>query len=449
MAKIELPFAAVYGEAGFTQNSRETLVNMYAEPSQNGKSKLVRRQRPGLRRVLAMDRNKRGIAKFTHGHYFVARRNVYRFDGTATTLIGSIETSKGQCTLATDDNGKVAVCDGVSLYHWNGESAFTKVATPTPVGSVTVIDGFGVYHDPGTGQFYVSGLNDLTTWDALDFATAEQHPDPIVRVYADQGELWLYGEQTTEVWRNSGAQTFPFAPNVSIPRGCLAPFSLASDDNTTFCLGDDGLVYRFDGYRPARISTHEIEDLISKAPEREKAHAFIYTHRGHKFYTLTFPGYATVQYNIATGFWSRAKTWERDDWEVVGGSHATDFHLTPRAVIALDQSTNRDDDLVMERGGVCAPVASGGDRLRMSAFWLEAEVGRVREGDAAPQVMLRISRNGEDFGSWRVRSLGTTGNYAQRAVWRDIGQARQFVLEFAFTDDAAFKIVSTHADVGP
>ncbi len=45
---MEHPFSFQEGDAGVAQNSQETLVNMYAEIETSGKSKLVRRQRPGL-----------------------------------------------------------------------------------------------------------------------------------------------------------------------------------------------------------------------------------------------------------------------------------------------------------------------------------------------------------------------------------------------------------------
>lgn len=444
------PFAAQDGNAGVPQNSREILINMFIETGQSGRSKMTRRQRPGLALALSQFGIKRGIEQFTHGHYLVIRDVAYKFDGTTLTQLGFLHTNIGPVTIITDDNDNVLFSDGVTGYHYAAATAaFTNVVTPTAVGTVATQGGFGIYAVPNTGQFQISALNDLTTWDPLDFATAEGSPDPIVRVFVDHNEIWFFGSTTIEVWRNIGAAAFPFAPNTQLERGCLAPFSVAAEDNTLFWLGDDKIVYRADGYRPQRISTHSIEEWISDAPDPTAGKAFIFTERGHKFYVLTFEDYGTRFFDIATNLWpGMLRTWQKTDWEVVGGAgKPVHYYLTPAGIVTLDRTVNTDAGVIMERGGVSAPVFSNGDLMTFSAFRLDAEVGRVAEGHAEPLVMVRISRNGEDFGAIRQRGLALTGDYARRAMWRNLGQAREFVVEITCTDDFPFAIIDTYGDL--
>lgn len=443
---MDLPFAAQEGKGGVTQNSRETLINMYAEPVPSGRSLLLRRQRPGLSLSYPMSEFKRGIARFEHGHYIVARDGFYRWDGTTLSLLGKIDTNIGNVTMVSDDNDNVFLSDGAKGYHWDGET-LTRVETPTAVGTCAWQSGFGIYTEPGTDRWYVSAMNDLSSWDALDFATAEYAADPNLRVFAEKDEIWFFGTRTTEVWRNSGSGDFPFVPNTSLERGCGAAFSVAADDNTLFWLGDDGIVYRADGYRPARISTHVIEGDIADVANMAAAEAFIYTSRGHKFYTLRFPGEFTLQYNIATGLWNRAKTWSRPDWRVIGGAgRGVDYYLDDNGIVTLDNGINTDSGQVMERIGISAPIHNDGNRFRIQAFWLDAEMGRVPVGKE-PVVALQVSRNGEEFGNVLTRSSGKTGEYRRRAVWRGLGMARQFSLKFTMTDDAPFEVVSIKAEV--
>lgn len=443
----EGPFAAQFGDSGVQQNSREILWNMYAQAETSGRSKLIRRQRPGINIVYAFLGLKRGIEEFTHGHYLVVRNIAYKWDGTTLTTLGTLNTSIGAVTIITDENENVLFSDNVDGYHWDGTD-FTVITAPSDVGTLAFQGGFGIYNEPNTDRWYKSALNDLTSWDALDFATAESNPDKILRVFVDHGEVWFFGAKTIEIWRNAGAQDFPYIPNTQMERGCAAAMAIAADDNTLFWLADDGMVYRADGYRPQRISTHAIEDIILAAPTQTTARAFVYTVRGHKFYTLTFPGYATIQYNIATGFWNTAKTWDEEDWQIIGGAgKAVSYYLTPAGIVTLDPTRNTDGSLPMERGGISAPVWFGGERFSITAFWLDAEVGRVAEGESEPQIMLQVSRNGEEFGNVRVRGLGETGNFIRRAVWRGLGQARQFVLKLTTTDDFDFVIITTQGDV--
>lgn len=439
---IDLPFAAQEGDGGFSQHSRETLINMYAEKA-SGKSQIVRRQRPGFRLEQELIGLKRGIAEFVHGHYLVVRDVFYKYDGTTLEALGQINTRAGPVTIVSDDNGKVALADGVEMWHWDG-TGLSLVETPTTVGTLAFQGGFGIYSEPGTDRFYVSALNDLTSWDALDFASAESQSDNIVRVFEDRAEIWLFGDKTIDVFRNSGASDFPFAFNTAIQRGCAAAFSVASDDNTIFWIGDDRIAYRADGYRPARVSTHEIENWLEGATNIEDAKAFIYSTRGHKFYTITVPNYGTRQFNIATGLWNTARSWSWPEFRVTGGQgRPVSYYLDDRGIVSLDNSLNTDSGITMERGGISAPVFNNGERMTFSAFWMNAEVGRVPEGADEPQIMLRVSRNSEEFGTARARGLGLTGDYARRIMWRGLGQARQFSLQYTVTDDVAFKVTST------
>lgn len=440
---IDLPFAVQKGDAGVTQNSRETLINMYAEVEVSGRSRIIRRQRPGLTLSQALAGYKRGIARFEHGHYLVVRDRVYKYLNSTLTQLGTITSNIGNVTMITDDNDNVLISDGETGFHWDG-STLAPVTADTDIGTLDFIDGRGLYAVPNSDRVYYSDINDLTSWPSLNFFTAEQSADPLRRVFVDRGEIWLFGTKTIEVWRNTGGTDIPYAFNTSLERGCLASHSVASDDNTLFWLGDDGIFYRADGYRPQRVSTHAIEEMVQGAPDRTAARAFIYTIRGHKFYTVTFPGYATVQYNIATNLWNVARSWEQNDWTVVGGAgRAVDYYLGDDGIVVLDGAKNTDAGTIMERIGISAPVYNAGDRMRLKAFWLDAEMGRGANG----QVMLQVSRDGETFGNIRTRGLGELGEFGKRAMWRKLGQAREFTVKIAMTDDVPFNIMATGGDI--
>src|SRR5690606_4274837 len=135
-------------------------------------------------------------------------------------------------------------------------------------------------------------------------------------------------------------------------------------------------------------------------------------------------------------------TWDYPDWAIIGGAgKPTTYYLTSGGLVTLDNSVNTDEGGIMERGGISAPVINNGERMTIPAIWLDAEVGRVAATSAEPQVMLQVSRNGEEFGSVRTRGLGLTGDYSRRVVWRNLGQAREFQAKITVTDDVAFNIM--------
>ncbi|MDB6036014.1 MAG: hypothetical protein JWM16_6352 [Verrucomicrobiales bacterium] len=448
---IEVPFAIQEGDAGATQNSRETLINMYAEVTTSGIAKIIRRQRPGLTSVYTLAGEKRCIEKHKSNHYLVAGSTLYKFDGTTLTTLGMLSSQTGRCTMIFNDNDQIMVSDGAVAYYWNG-TILQTVTLPVGVtcGNLAYLGGYGIFNQPGTGVFWITAVNDFSTVDALDFATAESSPDNLVTVFTNHNELWLAGTGTTEIWQLSGGTDFPFTPysNAQIERGCSAALSYGSEDNTLFFLGEDRIAYRADGYRPMRVSNVAVEKAIAavSASGLSMTYCHLYTWRGNKFLTLTFGSELTLQYNIGTGLWNRAKTFGYDYWNVIGSAgHKSDYLLTPSGISQLAQ-VNKDEGSTLYRGGISAPGYASGKSLTISEFYLDAEVGRAAQG-VTPQVMLRCALDGETFGNERVRTMGTTGAYSNRAVWRGLGQGRKPVLSVGVTDDFEFTITSARATV--
>lgn len=450
---LDLPFALQEGAAGATQNSQERLVNMYAEVVQrpNGESTIIRRQRPGLVSRLALLGEKRCIERHKTNHYIIAGATLYRFNGSELTTIGNIGTNTGRCSMIFNDNDQIMISDGTTLY-WVAGTTLNQVSVPatdfTP-GHLAYVAGYGIVVNQGTGQFFITAANDFSAIDALDFATAESSPDPLVTVFVDHNEIWLAGTRTTEVWQVTGGTDFPMTPlsNAQLERGCGAEWSYAAEDNTVFFLGDDFIVYRADGYRPARVSTHSIEDQIRELSTADKAaaSAMIITWRGHKFYVLTFDDALTLALDIGTGLWWQAESFGYDYWRVMGSAgHKSDYYLTPAGICTLGE-VNKDEGGIMRRGGVSAPGNAQGKRITIHAFHLDCEVGRAAMG-VEPNVMMRFAKDAEQFGTVRTRSLGTTGDYRKKVVYRSLGQGRKPTIELFMTDDVEFTIHATRCE---
>lgn len=447
MAKMEVPFANQEGQSSVTQNSQERLVNMFAEVQISGKSKLVRRQRMSVEQLRAQAGVKRCIEKNADIWYVVIGNKFATWDGGAYTVLGSLDPGTGRCTMVFDDNGDVLISDGGKAYHWDG-SSFTEPDTNGAIGHLTFLGGFAVGNVPGTGQFKWSAVNDMQSWDGLDFATAEGKTDNLVRVYAAQNELWLFGESTTEIWPLTGGADSPFTYNAAMQRGCGAALSVVSEDNSLFWLGNDWIIYRADGFRPMAVSNPSVQEAINGVPEaaRTLCEAFSYTDGFNKFVTFKFPGYLTLQYNVATQFWNIARTFGRDDWDIVASQYSPcDRYLTTSGIAQLVRGINTDNGDIFERGGISPQLAAGNERVALKVFFLDVEVGRAAIG-VETQVMMRKARDGVSFGNERWRSLGLIGQYRHRAIWRGCGVGRRTTIEVWFTDDAEFSIMGAEAE---
>ena len=192
-------------------------INFFPVFDQSGKEVAALYGTPGLSEFTNVGAGPiRGEFISGNGRMFaVSGSGLYEIDSAGTgTLLGSLSTSSGRVTMA-EGTTQLAICDGQTLYSLIYSSDTFAIVTdadlPASVGYVTNIDGYFVVNENDTGKFYISALNDVTNWDALDYATAENTPDTLLAVVNAVGQLWVFGERTTEIWANTGASNFPFS----------------------------------------------------------------------------------------------------------------------------------------------------------------------------------------------------------------------------------------------
>lgn len=145
--------------------------------------------------------------------YAVVGDLVFRCDssGNFIKLPGNLLTHTGAVWMANNGT-QIMIVDGQFGYTITGMiiARITDADFPIP-SSLTYQDGYFIVTSATTGRFYISGSYDGTTWDALDYGTAEAYPDPLQCAISAHQELWLIGKKSYEVWYNSGAADFPFA----------------------------------------------------------------------------------------------------------------------------------------------------------------------------------------------------------------------------------------------
>ena len=157
------------------------------------------------------------------------------------------------------------------------------------------LDGYFIALD-ANGKFYLSSINDGTTWDAVDVATPESSPDTATMLLADDGELWIFGPESVEVWVNTGDPDFPFAPqrHLTLDVGLLYTYSVVSVAGHLFWVSrhQSGPAVVVDGrnYKPEPVSNFAVAHSIqNKVVTGAAPVAWAHQHLGHFFYILTFP----------------------------------------------------------------------------------------------------------------------------------------------------------------
>jgi len=186
---------------------------------------------------------------------------------------------------------------------------------PFPATMGTFIDGYFLALKGGTNLFQWSALEDGTSWNGLDVAQLSQSSDFIQSISAVHGLLYLLGTQTAVIWGNTGGSSAfePIQGSLGM-QGSIAPWSAEVLDNTLFWLGGNerghGVVYRFNGYTPERVSTHAVETAIASYGRITDAIGWTFQMDGHTFYCLYLPD-APVQwvYDVATQRWFEWAIW--------------------------------------------------------------------------------------------------------------------------------------------
>lgn len=322
--------------------------------------------------------------------------------------------------------------------------------------SVTYQDGFFIFTRPDTGQFFLSSLFDAFNYDALDFATAEGSPDDALLCLSDHRELWIFGEDTTEVFFNSGG-AFPFERQAFIEQGIGSRFGATKIDNSIVMYGNDGIIYRFvEAFTPVRVSNHHVEEAIRAYKDKDDLSVFNYVLDGHKAVVFSW-GEGCWVFDLTTGLWHERESKDsvgRDlgRWRACcgvrayGKNYVGDFENGK--VYELDLETADEDGREMRRLATSIKLGDSVTDLFMGSLEmvLETGVGLPTGQGSVPKIMLRWSDDGgRTWSNEHWRNIGLQGEYQQRVRWERLGSFKSRIFEVSISDPIKVSIISADA----
>ncbi|HVX00862.1 MAG TPA: packaged DNA stabilization protein [Candidatus Babeliaceae bacterium] len=456
-------------------------VNLYPEMDELGTGKerevasLV--STPGLKfKVTAGTGPIRGLYTASNGRVFAASGStLYEVNSDFTvTSRGTLYTDTGMVSMS--DNGiDLFLVDGSDTgYHmtFSSNTFATKTSADNFLGAdvVAFMDGYLIFNDRNTEFFYITDAGNLTFDSSYRFP-CEGSPDNLVTIIANNRELWMFNEYTTEVFFDAGDQTQPFQriQGAFIEHGCAAKFSAVKINNTVFWLGNDlqgtTTVYMANGYLPQRISTTAIDLKIQSYSTVSDAVAYGYHQDGHNFYVLNFPTEdATWVYDTATGLWHERAYFDGDNLvRHRGQCHAFGFntHLIGDwengNIYALDKNYYYDDypnnrsSSPIVRLRRAPHITQSLDRLFYSCFQLDMQVG-IGDGTTGqgsdPMAILRFSDDaGNTWSNEKWASMGKQGKYKTRVQWQRLGSARDRIFEVRISDPNPITLIGAEIDV--
>lgn len=426
-----MPYLPLARQSKPSTYNGERLLNYIAQPA-DVLSPIALLGRSGLSMAHSMGHVRAAYAT-ERGLFTAAGGKLWQVTTTATEL-GLVPD--GPSYMAADTQ-YVALVVGGYYYVWDGTTL-----TQPDTGSIEIPrgviyrDGYFILWGDALGRkdaFQVSALDDATSYDPLDILFAEAVGDEIKGMISLVDTVWVFGTETIETYYNAGESVGVFRRSISgaIERGCMNGHTVSKDETGAYWLGDDGKVYRTAGIQPQVISTPEIEAALGTVTG-----GFIFNDRGHRFYGLTREDATTLAFDLTAGIWCEFSTGVGEmPWIAENATRyqGVQYFGTSSGLATASENVFTDLGEVIRAEATTPPLEKGGDRFVISSLNAKFRTGSL-DIDRDPLVMLQVSRNGQEWGQEKHRSLGRQGQYSQQVVWRGLGQSRWFQFRLRVTD---------------
>lgn len=465
--RITIPLAGPTKQDRSIQCNSQRSINMYAsvKPDGDAKSDLALYSHPGLSRIdnIGVGPHRANAKKWKGDNYWVSGGDVYKQSTNgAFVSIGTLSTTGSRVIFAAGRNYLMLV-DGSYGYYTQGTS-ITQIGDadfPNMPSHVDYLDGYFIVNDADTDDFYINTTTeDPTAWAALDFATANARPDKGLALAVHNKDLFIFGEDSTQIYFNSGNVDFPFESYPgSLSAGIIAPYSvvdsaygltwLATNEN-----GDYAIV-SVSGGQTQIISSEEWNWQINQLSSVTDAYAWIRRQGGLTFYEITFPTAGrSWSYCFESKMVGELQSYGMTKYRGGGfGFFNGTFYIGDAVngrVYELDFDTFADDDNSYIRKRVTRVFHKDGLSMSFRTLILDpdAGVGLIDGQGSDPQVMMRYSVDGgRTWSSELWRPLGAIGNPETKPTWTNLGSGYDWVFEFSCSDPTKFNLFNLFADV--
>ena len=441
--------------------------NCYVEISKEAdKSQITLYRRSGLDLFDSFgDTPVRGALELGDFNYVVHRGTFWEQNNSGVKVNrGSLLTSAGLVSIACDGN-TIQIVDGQYSYVYNTTTqVFTQTVSVNYVPGVTNawIDGYFITDRRGSTNKtehnrYAWSLDGIT-YSALNFNSASASYDKIQRVYADNRQLVLFGEVTTEFHNNTGNLDLPFTRTASNEWGLAAVMSVAKINASVIFLGQNRMgktqVMVLNGYSPQIVSTPEMSAVIDSYGNVSNAVGRSSMEAGHPFYYLTFPSVGkTWLFDADTALWQLVTSGltESQYRGLISNNYLGRTLVYDYANGNVYQEnplsyTDNGDSIVVE---VTSRHLFSENLIGLGRLWIDMEtgVGLATGQGSNPLVMLRISKDGGfTYPIERTASIGAIGKYKQRPYFNRVCLSRDCVLKVRITDPVKVVIVGAYLD---
>lgn len=456
-AKKPIPFCGGMKKSRSEQTSSQECINWYPQIEQigDGTTRTVLIPTPGTdlwKDLPNAPAEVRGSIVFGGNVWVVSGANLYEVTpGLTTNHRGTLNTSTGQVSMIKSRT-QIAMVDGSAGYVWDSSTGFAQITDPEfPNGArrLSYDSSYAIAESPDDEIMQISASGDFTSWDGLDFTSAESQPDNIVAHVFDHSELWVFGENSIEIFNRTTNADFPYErARDGIEFGIASAFAVAKLDNTLYWVGaEEGsslAVWRANGYTPFKVSDHGIDKMLGELEQTDDIICYGYQQEGHPFFVITSPsGNWTIAYDVSTNLWHQRAYYNTTDGSLnrhrancyvfFDNKHLVgDFELGRIYSLSLDKYDDYTGVVKRVRSG--PPLGPG----FFPRFGIEIEAGVADNFTLDPQYAMRYSDDdGKTWSDPENCEMGQVGEYMTRCEWWGTGSAEEGgsrVFEVSTTD---------------
>ncbi|HEY3527389.1 MAG TPA: hypothetical protein VGK47_14425 [Nitrososphaeraceae archaeon] len=391
------------------------------------------------------------------------------------TSLGTLNTSTGFAKIqsisgGSDTNNQIIIIDGTNGYSYNvgtGVATFPIADGDFPQDCIDLVtqDDYAIAINKNSVKYNISNLANSIVWEALDFASKINNPDPLVGAISHASKLVLFGDESTEVWYNGGDSDFPFAQysDVLMHFGCAAKGSIVKNESYFVFLGKNPsggysvhlINPQSSAYNPIPISTKPIDQLIGSLTSVSDAIAYIYTIDGHSFYDITFPTDGiTLTCDIPRGDQADGIIWTKKS--SLDGISQTRYRANCYAfcygkrfvgdfnsgkIYYLDNSTYTEDGTTILRQFISPPLFYEGKRILINKLQIDVETG------VGSNKTFTLEKSMDNGSTWTTVNTYTIPDKGGRIYTGPLGSSRYGILfRIQTTMDAKFILLGFQAE---
>lgn len=384
--------------------------------------------------------------------------------GEFTNVTGTVLPGSSRPVFAATDTW-LFIAAGAGMLRWNGTGttvAETSDAAPLAVSALAEVDGIIVANNVGTKEFAFAETDDITVppvWES-GYLTKGGKPDPVTVMMVGWRELFVGGEQSLEVWQNTGAASV-FERIAYIEKGILAPASAITIGQSMMWLGSDRRVYILDNRTPEPVSS-DIDTEIFKMPDVTDAVGTQVVWNGRSWYVLHFPtANRTFALDLTTKVWIEWTYWDPDtrahgrtigelyghlpQWSMSVATSRV-YEESPRVFLVGGYGDDGDDIRWIWRS---AHLDHGTDSEKTCADLAVSIVrGENPDPDAdAGKCLVRWRSNGKEWEPYQEIDLGLMGDRTRPSYLYRMGAYDSRQYEIQITDQVPVSIRSISEDL--